>query len=392
MRQRKRLKGTLLLLLIFLFPSCVYIRIKKAKDALKLSELPKASRLQETGISDSVKIHYLGCGGFMIEYKGETIMIDPYFTNITMTKIVTSDYKSDTALINQFFLEKTGNIYDENGKIENILLSHAHHDHLADIPALLKNNLKSDGIHIYGSRTVVNTLRSFPNLVVDTAKQYHNLELVFKKIENVFARNVATEGYHYEPQISNFVYSSKRKIRFAAIPTEHAGHYYFFKGQKLPFTSGHINQPLQNPLSRVTQYKEGENFNYIIDLLSADETVVYRIVSNAGSASDEGVGFPPDSIVKSRKIDLLLLCGANYNIAKNYPEPLLGYLKPQNLFLAHWENFFKPIPTLQRKPEIVPHTNIRKLMKKLVNFSKKRGYPSAIFIEKPLVKPVVFRF
>jgi L-ascorbate metabolism protein UlaG (beta-lactamase superfamily) len=385
MRQQKRVNYTLLLLLMSSLglSSCVYIRIKKAKDALKLSEIPQATKLQTAGISDSVKIHYLGCGGFMIEYSGETIMIDPYFTNISMPKIVTSDYKSDTALINQFFLEKTGNVYDENGKIENILLSHAHHDHLADIPALLKNNLKSDEVHIYGSRTVVNTLRSFPDLVADTAKQYHDLEQAFKKVTN-------TEGYHYEPQMSDFVYSTKRKIRFSAIPTEHAGHYYFFKGQKLPFTSGHINQPLKSPPNRVPQYKEGENFNYIIDLLDANETVVYRIVSNAGSASDEGVGFPPDSVIKSKNVDLLLLCGANYNIAKNYPEPLLDFLKPQNLFLAHWENFFRPIPTLQRKPEIVPNTNIKKLMKKLVSFSKKRGYPSAIFMEKPLEKPVVF--
>jgi L-ascorbate metabolism protein UlaG (beta-lactamase superfamily) len=385
MRQRKRGNQILLLLLIASlgFQSCVYMRLKKAKDALKLSDVPQASMLAKAGISDSVKIHYLGCGGFMIEYSGETILIDPYFTNISMPKIVTSDYKSDTALINQFFLKKTGQVFDENGKIENILLSHAHHDHLADIPALLKNNLKSDEIHIYGSRTVVNTLRSFPNLVADTAKQYHNLEQDFKKITN-------TEGYHYESKMSNFIYSTKRTIRFAAIPTEHAGHFYFFKGQKLPFTSGHINQPLKSPPHRIPQYKEGENFNYIIDLLGADDTVVYRIVSNAGSASDEGVGFPPESVIKSRNVDLLLLCGANYNIAKNYPEPLIDYLKPQNLFLAHWENFFRPIPTLQRKPEIVPNTNIRRLMKKLVSFSKKRGYPKFIFIEKPLEKPVVF--
>jgi hypothetical protein len=385
MRQRKRGNQTLLLLLIASlgFPSCVHLRIKKAKDALKLSDVLQASTLGKTEISDSVKIHYLGCGGFMIEYSGETILIDPYFTNVSMSKIVTSNYRSDTALINQFFFQKTGNVFDENGNIENILISHAHHDHLADIPALVKSNLNADKIQVYGSRTVVNTLRSFPNLVADTAKQYHNLEQTFKKIVN-------TEGYHYEPQISDFVYSTKRKIRFSAIPTEHAGHFYFFKGQKLPFTAGHINSPLKSPPNRVLQYKEGENFNYIIDLLNADGVVVYRIFSNAGAASDSGVGFPPETILKEKNVDLLLLCGANYNIAKNYPEPLLDYLKPQNLFLAHWENFFTPIPTLQRKPEIVPNTNIKRLMKKLVGFSRKRGYPKSIFIEKPLERPLVF--
>ncbi len=386
MREHKRVSLIILLLLIASigFPSCIYFRMKRAKDVLKLQDTTQRVMKPKSAFSDSVKIDYLGCGGFMIEYSGETIMIDPYFTNISVSKIVTSEYRSDTALINHFFLKKTGQVYDENGKIENILLSHAHHDHLADIPALLKNNLKNDLIQVYGSRTAINILRSFSNLVADTDKQYHDLEQAFHTIND-------NDPMLNKPQISSFEYSSKRKMRFAAIPSLHAGHFHFFKGQKLPFIGGHINQPLKNPPTRAMQYKEGQNFNYLIDLLDSGGRVVYRIFSNAGSASDKGVGFPPESVLKERNVDLLLICGANYDVAKDYPEALIDYLKPQSLFVAHWENFFKPIPHLQRRPEIVPNTNIKRLMKKLVNFSKKRGYPKSIFIEKPIEKPLILQ-
>lgn len=328
-------------------------------------------------------LHYIGCGGFLLEYAGEALLIDPYFSNVGMIAALTRPLKSDTALINDFFRERLGGAMDGSGKISTVLISHAHHDHLADLPALLRNNLSASQTRVYGSRTMVNLLRSFPGLVQDTAAQFQDLEKQF----SVLSHSARKKS---QPEISPFFYTAGRRIRFAAIPSEHAGHYFFLKGQKLPGTQGHLKHPLKKPPSRVLQFKEGQNFNYLIDLLDASGKPIFRIFSNAGAACDAGVGFPPASLLDERPVDLLLICGANYNIAHHYPGPLLDYLHPRSLFVAHWENFFKPIRDLQKRPEVVPNTNIPKLMHWLERYSVKQGFPAHIFLEQPLGKALRF--
>ena len=156
--------------------------------------------------------------------------------------------------------------------------------------------------------------------------------------------------------------------------------------------TGQIDQPLPEPPDRVLDFKEGQNFNYLIDLLDEAGRPVFRIFSNAGAACDAGVGFPPKELLHEKPVDLLLICGASFNIAKNYPQPLLEYLKPQTLFVVHWENFFKPIPKLHRRPQVVPNTNMPKLMKALEGFSKTNKYLETILLEQPLGRAITLEF
>jgi hypothetical protein len=328
------------------------------------------------------QITYLGCGGFMIEYEKDKILIDPYFSNVSVMDALTRPLESDTALINQFFQKKIGTTLDSLGQISTILISHAHHDHLADVPTLLKNNLNNHKISVLGSKTMVNLLRSYANLVKDTATQLVNLE-----------RQFSTMSVHKDqksiPEASTFFYTPNRSIRITAIPSSHAGHYKLIKGHKLPFTAGQLKQPLKSPPLFMKDFREGQNFNFMIDLLDREGKMVYRIFSNAGAGCDAGVGFPPSAMLLEHSVDMLLLCGANYNVAKNYPFPLIEYLAPKTIFVAHWENFFKSIPKLLEKPEVVPNTNIPKLMRKLAEFAKVHDFPKEIIIKQPLTSTVL---
>ena len=353
--------------------------ISRAKKLEQWRHVPASLSDKSVGAN----LHYIGCGGFLLEYGGEALLMDPYFSNVGMAAALTCDLKSDTALINGFFRERLGSTRDATGKISTVLISHAHHDHLADLPALLRNNLSSSQIKVYGSYTMVNLLRSYSGLVADTTLQFQNLEKQFSVLST-------SPKIKNEPQISPFVYTPGRRIRFATNPSAHAGHYFFLKGHKLPGTKGNLKHPLKNPPSRVLQFKEGQNFNYLIDLLDETGKPVFRIFSNAGAACDAGVGFPPAYLLDEKPVDLLLMCGANYNVARNYPGPLLDFLRPRTVFVAHWENFFKPIPKLQKRPEVVPNTNIPKLMRWLESFSKKRGYPESILLEQPMESIVRF--
>lgn len=333
----------------------------------------------------SVQVQYTGCGGYMVDYAGEVVMLDPFFSNISMFHAATHSISTDTALVNDFFNKHFGSIRDTAGRIGTVLLSHAHHDHLADLPALIQNNLFREHLRVFGSRTVVNLLRTYPDILPDTGSQLTDLERQFRLMST-------SPGIKSEPEASSFVYTAGGRIRFAAIPSNHAGHYRFFYPRKLPFTKGHIDQPLPKPPDHALNFKEGHNFNYLIDLLDEQGSPVFRIFSNAGAACNAGVGLPPENVLKEKSVDLLLICGANYNIAKNYPLPLIEYLHPASLFVVHWENFFQPIPSLHKRPEAVPNTNVPKLMHLLEAFAQKNGYPKTIILEQPLSRMVTFEF
>jgi len=335
--------------------------------------------------SGEATFRYTGCGGFILEYGSETVVADPFFSNTGMLRAALCKYQTDTALINDYFREYLGQPRDTEGRISTILISHAHYDHLGDVPALIRNNLQSGNTVVYGSHTMVNLLRSYPGLLPDTARQLVNLE-------KQFAARSATQGEKREPEVSPFFYTPGRRIRFAAIPSNHAGHYKFFHPQKLPFIGGQIEQPYSRPPRSALRFKEGQNFNYLIDLLNEKGEAVFRIFSNAGAACDAGIGFPPKYLLNEKPVDLLLICGANYNIAENYPFALLEYLNPRMVNVVHWENFFKPIPKLHKRPEVVPNTNIPKLMHLLEDFAGARRFQQVILLEQPLGRVVRFRF
>lgn len=368
----------LCLFAVCLLSDCTVIRGKKtvrqwasAEDTVRVAQLLKAP----------LRLSYIGCGGVLLEYGGEAILLDPYFSNISMAGAVTRPLKPDTALIDAFFGARYPN--GNAASVATVLISHAHHDHLADLPTVLRRHLPRERVQVFGSNTMVNILRSFPNLVADTAWQFRSLEQYFEVFSDV-------AGQPSRPTHTPFIYTPLRKMRFVAIPSNHAGHYRFFGPNKLPFTEGEISQPFLSPPTHALQFKEGKNFNYLIDLLDDAGNPIFRIVSNAGAATDNGVGFPPEALLKGKPTDLLLLCGANYTLAHEYPAPLLQYLKPPTVLVAHWENFFKSVSRLLEKPETVPNTNIPAFLRLLSDFSQKNGYPKDILLEEPQKRRLYF--
>lgn len=350
-----------------------------------LSQSKDHYSIQKGQKQGSATLYYTGCGGFAIDYNGEKILLDPYFSNIGIPGVVFHRLRPDTALINDFFRKKLNIERDTTGQISTILISHAHHDHLGDVPYLLKNKLTNNNVKVFGSRTAINLLCSFPDLAQDSAAYMNNLQPYFKY-------HATTAQKKSEPPISPFFYTPDKHIRFAAVPSNHVGHYKTCKTHKIPFTKGQVNKPLNKPPYFGIRYKEGDSYNYLIDLLDDNGTILFRIYANAGAASDAGVGYPPAEVLQEKPVDLLLICGANYNMADDYPMPMLEFLQPKLVFVAHWENFFQSVTELRKKTEVVPNTDIRKLMKILEKSKAEKGFPEAFFIEHPQLRGVRFDF
>jgi L-ascorbate metabolism protein UlaG (beta-lactamase superfamily) len=95
--------------------------------------------------SGGVRVTYLGTNGFQFESGNHALLVDPYFSRINLWHVVLgSSVQPDEHRIN----EATRHLAP---KIDAILVTHGHVDHLLDAPVLMR---KTDA-RLIGSRTAV---------------------------------------------------------------------------------------------------------------------------------------------------------------------------------------------------------------------------------------------
>ena len=350
---------------------CLFTNCKNASRARQIQADIVRSTTEEQYLTrrtgDSIRIQYIGCGGFLMRYGPESVLLDPYFSNATFGQLL-RPLHSDTALIDNFFIQNVKNRRDTEGDIQTVLIAHAHHDHLADLPSLLKRNLFLEKITLIGSQTMSHIIQSY-HLPIDVQRQILSFDTAFEQSP---------------PQYI----SPSGQLKITVVKTEHAPH---LCGKKLPGIGGEVKKTAQNSPKKTFGFKEGMNYNFMIDFLNANGSIAFRIFSNAGASANEPIGFPPPSVLNQKKVDILLLCGANYDQVKGYPEKLVSLIKPEKIFVAHWENFFKPIPKLLKKPQTVPMTNIPQFLKILKSTMTENGIEPKPIIVQPLT-PVVIKF
>jgi hypothetical protein len=354
----------------FLLATCLWLlfaNCKSFRTQRVVAELTqeRVQSIPDRFMSDSIQIQYIGCGGFFIRHGQDGLLIDPYFSNAAAL----AQIKSDTNLIDNFFKQLFNEPKDAEGLVKMTLISHAHHDHLADLPSLYRRNLNQVALQIVGSETAANIFKAFQ---MPLPRQFHSFDTVFKNNKK------ATPS----------VFSANRRIRVTVLLTEHAPHLWKFK---IPFIGGSlISIPRKKPRTTFG-YKEGMNYSFMIDFLNEQGESVFRIFANAGAAANAPIGFPPPSVLAGKNVDLLLVCAASFQNVKGYPEKLVAHTQPSKIFIAHWEDFFKPIPELIQKPRVVTATNIPKFISRLKKEMTRSGMTPKPIIVSPLTS-VVFRF
>jgi hypothetical protein len=359
-------------LILFSLSILLFANCKQASRARQIQpDIQRSmteSRFSSRGLGDSILFHYIGCGGFLIRRGNEAVLIDPYFSNAEISKNPFQTLKTDTALVDDFFKNNFKNARDTEGVIQTVLIAHAHHDHLADLPSLMKRNLLTPKITVIGSGTVGHLLASF-HLPFDAKQQMVSFDSIFEAKNNP------------KPYTS-----PSGRVRITAFKTEHAPHVL---GRKLPFIGGNITKTLEKSPKTSLGFKEGMNYNFMIDFLNADGTIGFRVFSSAGAAANAPIGFPTPSVKDEKTVDVLLLCGANYDQVKGYPEGIVSFIKPKKIFVAHWENFFVPIPSLLKKPLVVPLTDIPKFLTILKKTMLENHIEPTPIIVPPLTKVII---
>jgi ribonuclease BN (tRNA processing enzyme) len=121
----------------------------------------------------SLTIQYLGTGGLYLVRNNEGILIDPFFSNQKVFRLVTSvlfrcrnirsSKKKVTFGLNA--LDSAGGV--KNGELKAIFVAHSHYDHLLDVPAVYKETGSQATVYLNQSGyNICNGVISLDKMVV----------------------------------------------------------------------------------------------------------------------------------------------------------------------------------------------------------------------------------
>jgi len=256
--------------------------------------------------TEEITIEYLGVGGWLMRMGEAVFLTAPFFSNPGFLDVGLGRIEADTAAIERFLPP----VEDAMA----ILVGHAHYDHLMDIPYILRR--RAPAALLYGSRTAVNLLHGDPDL--DPARLISVEERA---------------GTREEP--GDWVYLTDGRVRFMALRSGHAPHF-----MRIHLYEGEAEEPAEGLPNRAGGWVEGLPLAYLIDFLSPDGEVLYR-VHYQDAASTPPLGFPPEAF-DGIPVDLAILCPPGYQEVSDYPEGILSATSPSHILLGHWEDFFTP--------------------------------------------------
>ena len=302
--------------------------------------------------NDPLEVLYLGCGHLIMQYKGENIMLDPFFST---HKLLDGSLQSDSGAFKKYKTTLASHNIDMK-QIKSVWLAHKHYDHVLDLPKLLEENLILPAATIYGSNLGDTILYNFLS-----ERNYNTL----------------TRAETYQPgenAIPEFQ-SAAKDIRILPIRSNHAPHFKLL-GIPIHLMKGNIkagyfrNFRSADQITKRKQWKEGCTYAYLIDFMEGQK-IGYRLYVQT-SASHYPMGKPPMTLLKERGVDAAFLCVASSNYVKRkYPKRILTDLNPKKIVWIHWEDFFgSALEFKDARP--VRLTNFRGLARRL----RKAGFPA----------------
>jgi hypothetical protein len=203
-----------------------------------------------------------------------------------------------------------------------VLVGHSHYDHFADVPPVLTDHVPH--ARVYVNRSGARMLEAFPELAPRI--------VVLEEHADDWMALVDSGG-------------STLPVRLLALPYEHAPHLW-----GIHFADGEIEEGWDDWSGRkLRKMKEGATFAFVIDLLSPEGEVLYRI------HYQDAAGLPP-RLLEDRPAELAVLPMASHRRVEGYPETVIRKTRARHVMAMHYEDFLrdpeKPmrmVPTLTDK-------------------------------------------
>lgn len=291
-----------------------------------------------------LKILYTGCGGLLIEHGTDVLMTDPYYTSHRPKQVFNKIHPDSSNL--KKVMERVVNAGIDPKKITTVLISHSHYDHLEDLPGLLAGKHLATKVKLIGSKSTSCTVTNF---------------LAGHEFINVDS-TCYLQGKPKAEEASWLKISDR--IRILPIHSQHADHFYggISRMSGLTICKNFENYTKPNDETVTDHWREGGTFSFLIDLINDDKKTL-RIFIQTSSCSPPS-GFPPPEDLKEKSVDLAILCVASHAYADKYPNELLSHIKPRQVALIHWEDFFFKSMYVP-DPKNVALTAIAPFMKKM---------------------------
>ncbi len=304
-------------------------------ERLTLAELPtftEATFTKRSAVSSqgqpALQVTYTGTAGALLEVGEHAVMLDPYFSNHSLSNGST---QSSEAVVDALLPDLTS--------LKAILIGHAHADHLFDAPYVLSK--APDQAKIYGSQTTSNIIA--PRVSAQ---------------RRVVVNDVMAVGQTPGRWLS----LPGGMVRIMAIQSEHAPQL-----GPILLGSGHVEDE-QESMLELSDWKMGQPLTYLVDFLARPVTeeqpradIGYRVFLQS-SASGSQYGNPPQAVLAERPVDLALLCVASFNNIDDYPEHVIEAVQPTDIMLIHWDKFYQS--RLEKPVELLPFLDVGEFIRR----------------------------
>ncbi len=328
------IKPVLILLLLSLVAACASPIPDQLRRDTRFLESNGEIELSGAGKNEAV-IHYLGVGGFVIDYDGSRVYTAPFYSDPPLlNSLPLIPMSAKEACIVRSFPKA---LIDDGIEDSIVLVGHAHYDHLMDLPHLLTSR-PLDETTVVGSKSTQRLI---------------NRSLGIESCEDE-SRAIAVE-HNGEKTFGN--------VRIRPVSSHHAPH---FKG--ITAMKGEASCKGGTPKT-AWGWKMGKVYAYLIDFLDEQGDIEFRVFYQ-DSASDEG---KLELEKLERKADVALIVMAGFHEVDNYPQSVIDITDSSLYVVGHWEDFFSGCD--QWPPLITRGTNAMTFVERIKDVEWRMLYP-----------------
>ncbi len=254
----------------------------KPKASIYSQEMPQTE--------GALELTYLGTAGFILKSKQRTLVLDPYLSRVGVTKLF-RPLQSNTALLKKYI-----------PYAHDVLIGHAHYDHILDAPDLCKQT----GARLIGSKAVCMVGRA-AGLPESQLKETEGRE-------DIACGSWTVRG----------------------LPSIHGKAIF----GRIPIAGDILSPPVWPP--KLLDLKHGLVLNWLVD------TGSLKIVHI------DSADFIPEEL-QGIKADVVCLCAIGRKYRPNYVKEVVALLQPKWIIPCHWDTMFTHY---ENEPDYIPTVDL----------------------------------